>query len=103
MRKWFPRSCLLTRCCTPVEAFGRYKIIKCKVPVRISGEMADTIEVNPGDFIFGDFDGVLVIPKALTLQVLPECERTKELEDMVRPEFARGDDPSKVFKRYRKV
>lgn len=87
---------------TPVEAFGRYKILDCQVPVRISGELADTIEVNPGDFIFGDFDGVLVIPKALTLQVLTECERTKELEDLARPEFARGDDPVEVFKRYRK-
>ncbi len=85
---------------TPVEAFGRYMILKCQVPVRISGELVDTVEVNPGDFIFGDADGVLVIPQDLTLRVLTECERIIQLEDLARQEFARGDDPVEVFKRY---
>jgi 4-hydroxy-4-methyl-2-oxoglutarate aldolase len=87
---------------SPVEAFGRYTIIKAQVPVRIAGELTETIEVNPGDFIFGEEDGVIVIPKALTLQVLEECERIIGLEDKARIEFARGDDPVEVFKRYRR-
>lgn len=88
---------------TPVEAFGRYTILQCQVAVRISGELTDTVQVNPGDFIFGDFDGVLVIPADLTLRVLTECERIKELEDQARVEFARGDDPVEVFKRYKRL
>ena len=87
---------------SPVEAFGRYMMLKTQVPVRISGELRDTVEVNPGDFIFGDYDGVLVIPKALTLRVLTECERIKDLEDLARAEFARGDDPVEVFQRYKR-
>ncbi len=88
---------------TPVEAFGRYTMLKCQVPVRISGELRDTVVVNPGDFIFGDSDGVLVIPKDLTLQVLAECERIKGLEDMAREEFARGKDPVEVYMRYKRL
>ncbi len=87
---------------TPIEAFGRYTILKCQVPVRVSGELRDTVVVNPGDFIFGDVDGVMVIPKELTLQVLTECERIVDLEDLARTEFARGDDPVQVFERYRR-
>jgi 4-hydroxy-4-methyl-2-oxoglutarate aldolase len=87
---------------TPVEAFGRYVMLKTQVPVRISGELRDTVQVNPGDFIFGDYDGVIVIPKDLTLRVLTECERIKEVEDVARAEFARGDDPVEVFKRYKR-
>jgi hypothetical protein len=87
---------------TPVEAFGRYTILKCQVPIRISGELRDTLVVNPGDFIFGDVDGVMVIPKGMTLHVLTECERIMELEDLARAEFARGDDPVEVLKRYKR-
>jgi len=88
---------------TPVEAFGRYTTLAWQVPIRISGGLKDTVEVNPGDFIFGDLDGVIVIPKHLTLQVLTECERIKELEDQARVDFARGDDPLEVFQRYKRL
>jgi 4-hydroxy-4-methyl-2-oxoglutarate aldolase len=88
---------------TPVEAFGRYLILKTQVPIRLAGELKDTVEVNPGDFIFGDLDGVLIIPKDLTHRVLTECERIKDLEDRARIDFARGDDPVEVFKRYKRL
>lgn len=86
----------------PVEAFGRYTMIKCQVPVRISGELSETVEVRPGDFVFGEEDGVIIIPKELTVTVLEECERIKGLEDQARRDFARGDDPVEVFQRYQR-
>ena len=87
---------------SPVEAFGRYTLINSQVPVCISGELVQTVTVNPGDFIFGEEDGVIVIPKDLTLKVLEECERIKGLEDQARHDFARGDDPVEVFQRYQR-
>ncbi|MEO8735889.1 MAG: RraA family protein [Edaphobacter sp.] len=84
----------------PVEAFGRYTWLDCQVPVRISGELSQTVTVNPGDFIFGEADGAIVIPKDLIVTVLEECERIKGLEDQARHDFARGDDPLEVFQRY---
>ena len=86
----------------PVEAFGRYTIISCQVPVRIAGELVENVIVNPGDFIFGEEDGVLAIPQELTLKVLLECERIMGLENQARVEFARGDDPVEVFQRYKR-
>ena len=88
---------------SPVEAFGRYTMLNCQVPILVSGELTETVQMNPGDFIFGEPDGVLVIPKDLTLRVLEECERVKGLEDCARTEFARGDDPVEVFKRYKRL
>jgi 4-hydroxy-4-methyl-2-oxoglutarate aldolase len=85
---------------SPVEAFGRYTWIACQVPIRISGELSETVTVNPGDFIFGEEDGVIVIPKDLVVTVLEECERIKLLEDQARHDFDRGDDPVEVFQRY---
>ncbi len=88
---------------SPVEAFGRWAILECQVPILLSGETADSVTVHPGDFIFGDYDGVLVIPKSLTLDVLVECERVMGIEDCAREEFARGEDPVKVFERYKRL
>lgn len=87
----------------PVEAFGRYLILSCQVPILLSGETTETVRVEPGDFVFGEADGALVIPKHLTLQVLAECERISGIEDKARLEFARGDDPVEVFQRHKRL
>lgn len=87
----------------PVEAFGRYMMMACQVPILLSGETTETVRVDPGDFIFGEADGVLVIPKNLTLQVLTECERVIGIENKARVEFARGEDPVEVFQRYKRL
>lgn len=87
----------------PIEAFGRWMMVDYQVPVLISGELSDAVQVNPGDFIFGDLDGVLVIPKDKTLEVLEECERIIGIEDVARGEFARGDNPVEVFERHKRL
>lgn len=88
---------------TPIEAFGRWAMIDYQVPVLLTGELTDTVQVNPGDFIFGDYDGVLVIPKDLTEPALVECERIIGIEDDARVEFARGEDPVEVFQRHKRL
>jgi 4-hydroxy-4-methyl-2-oxoglutarate aldolase len=87
----------------PVESFGRYMMLSCQVPILLSGETMETVRVDPGDFIFGEADGALVIPKHLTLKVLAECERIIGIEDKARVEFARGDDPVEVFQRHQRL
>jgi regulator of RNase E activity RraA len=87
----------------PVEAFGRWAMLDYGVPILLHGEITETVRVNPGDFIFGDFDGVMVVPKDLTVRVLDECERVMGIEDHARVEFARGDDPVAVFERHKRL
>ena len=87
----------------PVEAFGRWAMLDHSVPILMHGEVTETVQVNPGDFIFGDFDGVMVVPKDLTVQVLEECERIMGIEDNARIDFARGEDPVAVFERHKRL
>jgi regulator of RNase E activity RraA len=87
----------------PVEAFGRWAILEHSVPIRMPGELTESVVVAPGDFIFGDLDGALAIPQRLTMEVLEECERVMGIEDIAREEFARGDDPVKVFERHKRL
>ncbi len=88
---------------SPVEAFGRVMTLAHQVPILMSGETRETVVVNPGDFVFGDVDGALVIPKDLTLPVLLEAERVAGIEDAARVDFKRGEDPVEVFKRHRRL
>ncbi len=88
---------------SPVEAFGRVITVDHQVPILLSGELGDTVVVNPGDFIFGDLDGVLVIPQDLTLDVLQEAERILGIENAAREEFKTGADPVEVFKKYHRL
>lgn len=94
---------LFARYRTPIEAFGRVVTIDHQVPIRMSGELTETVIVNPGDFIFGDLDGVLVVPKDLTLPVLLEAERIAGIEDAARVDFQRGDDPIEVYRRHKRL
>jgi 4-hydroxy-4-methyl-2-oxoglutarate aldolase len=87
----------------PVEAFGRWAMLDYQVPLLLHGEITETVCVNPGDFIFGDFDGIMVVPKDLTLKVLEECERVMGIENAARIEFARGEDPVAVFERHKRL
>lgn len=100
VRMGFP---IFARYRNPVEAFGRWTMLEFQVPIRIHGELTESILVTPGDFIFGDLDGVITIPKDLTLKVLEECERVMGIEDAARDEFARGDDPVAVFERHKRL
>ena len=43
----------------------RNKVLAYRVPVEIGG-----ITIDPGDIVFGDIDGVVVIPKAIEQQAL---------------------------------
>ena len=88
---------------TPIEAFGRWAMADYQVPVLLSGELVDTVQINPGDFIFADYDGVISVPQHLTAQVLEECERIMGIEDHARMEFARGDDSVEVFERHKRL
>ena len=42
----------------PRTSKGRCEINECQIPVQIDG-----VTINPGDYIFGDVDGVVVIPR----------------------------------------
>lgn len=100
VRMNFPVFC---RYRNPVEAFGRWMMLDYQVPVRVHGELSESVVVHPGDFIFGDLDGVIVIPQSLTIPVLEECERVMGIEDVARVEFDRGDDPVAVFERHKRL
>jgi regulator of RNase E activity RraA len=85
---------------TPVEAFGRTQLIDWQTPIMMPGILTQEVIINPGDYIFGDIDGVIVIPKHLTLKLLEKAEERMALETKVRNELKAGKPPLEVYKKY---
>ena len=64
---------------------GRIQLAGLQVPVKIGG-----VNVNPGDLVCGDPDGVVVVPQALQEQVLSYAEEIYSRENQVRKSIREG-------------
>ncbi len=76
----------------------RRRFLDYQIPLRISGHLTKWVTINPGDFIFGDSDGILVIPKVLTVEVLEAAERVQEIEEQQRSRLRTGERREDVYK-----
>lgn len=92
----FPTFC---RFRNPVEAFGRFMAVDYQIPIFVQG-IDGKIVVNPGDYIFGDNDGVVIVPKDRTIEVLELAEEWYESEGKSRQAMANGKDPFEVYKEF---
>lgn len=73
---------------------GRFRMYYYQKPVLIGD-----IIVNPGDWIFGDIDGVIAIPAAIAYDVLVAAEAVKAKEVDIKAMVERGLKPTEVVKR----
>lgn len=80
---------------SPADIRGRWRYVDTGIPIQI-GEVL----IEPGDFIVGDGNGVVVVPKELTLEVLAEAEKVVEVEDQIREELRAGANPLELYKKY---
>lgn len=79
----------------PLDSKGRGKIMALDVPIECAG-----VPVAPGDLIFGDADGVVVIPQAVEDEVLRLAFEKVTGERNTLRDLQRGDSLADVFARY---
>ncbi len=77
---------------SPLDSKGRLDGTSHGQPIRIGHCL-----VRPGDFIFGDNDGVVVVPVELADQVFPRALEKVTGENRVRAELAKGRSVREVF------
>ncbi len=87
----------------PTFAFGsygqdsapRYKVHDFRVPIEIGG-----VRVRPGDILFGDIDGVLVVPAEAEMEVFSKALEKARGEKTVKKELEAGSTAVAAFARY---
>jgi len=83
---------------TRPNAFGGWIITEVDQPVYLPGHITHYVKVMPGDFIFGDNDGVQLIPAAMVDEVLLRVEETFEKENAEREQIAAGMSVDEVYR-----
>jgi regulator of RNase E activity RraA len=79
----------------PLDSKGRGEVCAIDVPIECGGVM-----VHPGDLVFGDADGVLVVPEPIVAQTLRLALAKVEGEDRTRDELKEGALLADVFAKY---
>jgi 4-hydroxy-4-methyl-2-oxoglutarate aldolase len=79
----------------PLDSKGRGKVADIDVPI-----VCDGVYVEPGDLIFGDVDGVVVVPRKIEDQVLTRAFEKVSGENATRDELLGGAKLKDVFDRY---
>jgi regulator of RNase E activity RraA len=77
------------------SSIGRWNIREWQVPVRIG----DTT-IYPGDFVFCDTDGVVVVPRDMIAEVLTDAEDVFVREGGMRHELRQGLSMTEAYKKY---
>jgi regulator of RNase E activity RraA len=79
----------------PVDSMGRGLVTAYNIPVEC-GEVV----VSPGDFVFADFDGVVVVPQAILKEVIDLASEKVRRENSSRAELLEGAYLRDVFAKY---
>jgi regulator of RNase E activity RraA len=82
---------------TPADIAARWTAERLGEPATI-GE----VTVCTGDYVLGDRDGVIVIPRALAAEAIAETERVAVTENAVRDAIRAGVDPVEAYLRHGK-
>lgn len=88
----FPIFC---RYRTQRDIMGRWKLVSHGAPIRI-GE----VTIHRGDFVVGDRDGVVVVPREIVPEVLARSEEVVHTENQVRKAILHGVHPVDAYRKY---
>lgn len=79
----------------PLDTKGRAEMMAADEPVELGGA-----RVAPGDFVFGDVDGVVIVPRAIASEAIRLALAKIEAEDSTREELLAGNSLRSVFERH---
>lgn len=79
----------------PLDSKGRGKVVEIDVPIECAG-----VRIESGDLVFGDVDGIVVIPRRIEDEVLAHAFAKVASENTTRDALLRGDRLQDVYDRY---
>lgn len=85
------------RYATPLNSARRWKLTDMGCAIRMTGQASAEVEIQPGDLVIGDADGVMVIPLAIAAEVIAWAERLTAIEATIVAQLEAGQPREAVF------
>lgn len=79
----------------PLDTKGRARMVDMDVKVECAG-----VAVETGDLVFGDVDGLIVVPQKMAPEAIEKAHRKVMSENRTREELERGALLGDVFKKF---
>lgn len=73
---------------------GRFRMIGYQMPIQIGG-----VNIAPGDVIMADIDGVIVVPRAIAVEVLEKAEAIRDNEVEIKKMVLSGLKATEIVER----
>lgn len=86
---------LFCRGFNPLDSKGRTDVVAHNVTIECGG-----VTVHPGDIVFGDYDGVVVIPSQVAEECIKRAYEKVTAENVVRDEILAGASAKEVYAKY---
>ena len=77
------------------DSLHRQRVVDVDVPVEIDG-----VRFQPGDLVFADVDGIVVIPQEVEAEVIEKSLHKVEAENVTRTEIKQGMKATDAYKKY---
>ena len=77
------------------DSAPRYKVVDFRIPLEIGG-----VQVRPGDILFGDIDGVCVVPTEASCDVFSKALEKVRGERLVRKALEEGSTAVAAFEKH---
>ena len=81
---------------TPKDIVGNWKVTNFGKPIVIDG-----VKIVTGDYLLADADGIVIIPKKLTNEVIEKAMSKLNQENIMRESILSGMDPHEAYLKYR--
>ena len=95
-----PNYTVAARGTTPIESAGNWRIEALNVTVGMPGTLTSQVRVDPGDWIVGGPDGVMVVPQAIAMETLEKVEDMEAREQGMREDLAAGMSFEEAFEKW---
>lgn len=95
-------SCF-ARYTSPIESKKRWRPREIQIPIYMTGTLTNEVLVRPGDWLFGDVDGVLVIPQEILPEAVEKVTELSQLERLSREAFRKGANFREVYEKFQRA
>ncbi|MBK8136761.1 MAG: hypothetical protein IPK52_13145 [Chloroflexi bacterium] len=95
-----PNYTTCARGTSPIESSQRWRINALNVTIGMPGTLTSRVKIDPGDWIVGEADGVIVVPQKIAMETLVKAEKIEYEEEGMRQDMANGMSFDDSYKKW---